>query len=179
MLGGKINECRKILLILLLILPVRPIMKTSTIQATRQKSTFFLQYQVSVNIQAEPEAIWPYLVNAEDYPNWNSTVDRVEGEIVEGNKIKVFAKISPDRAFPVKVAVLEPPKKMIWEGGMPLGLFKGVRTFLLSTESDRSTTVDMTENFTGPMVPLISGSMPDLRPAFEGFAADLKKVAEG
>jgi hypothetical protein len=153
-------------------------METNTIEATRKKSTFSLQYHVTTNIQADAETIWPYLVNAGDYPNWNSTVDRVEGNIEQGNKIKVFAKISPDRAFPVKVAVLDRPRKMVWEGGMPLGLFKGVRTFLLRPEADGSTTVSMTEDFTGPMVPLISGSMPDLRPAFEGFAADLKRVAE-
>lgn len=153
-------------------------MQKATIQATREKSTFSLQYHVTAHIQASPETIWPYLVHADNYPEWNSTVDRVEGDIVEGNKIKVFAKVSPDRAFPVKVAVLDEPRKMVWEGGMPLGLFKGVRTFLLSPEKDGSTTVSMTEHFTGPMVPLISGSMPDLRPAFEGFAADLKKVAE-
>lgn len=153
-------------------------MENPNIQATRNKSTFSLQYQVSVDIQASPEQIWPYLVNAADYPNWNSTVERVEGEIAAGNKIKVFAKISPDRAFPVVVSHLEPPKKMVWTGGMPLGLFKGVRTFLLTPASDGGTTVDMTEDFSGLMVPLMAGSMPDLRPAFAGFAADLKAAAE-
>jgi hypothetical protein len=153
-------------------------MKNSNIQATRTGSTFSLQYHVSVDIQAEPEVIWPFLVNAEDYPNWNSTVVRVEGDIAENEKIKVFATVSPERAFPVVVSQLEPPKKMVWTGGMPLGLFKGVRTFLLTPTGNGITTVNMTENFTGPMVPLIAGSMPDLRPAFAGFAADLKAVAE-
>lgn len=152
-------------------------MGNSTIQATHTRTTFSMQYHVSVDIQAEAETIWPYLVNASEYPNWNSTVVRVEGDIAEGEKIKVFAKISPDRAFPVTVSELEPPKKMVWSGGMPLGLFKGVRTFLL-TPSDGGTTVSMTEDFSGLMVPLMAGSMPDLRPAFEGFAADLKTVAE-
>lgn len=154
-------------------------MEADTIKATREKSTFSLQYQVAANIQAKAETIWSYLTDAGNYPNWNSTVDRVEGTIAPDNKIKVFAKISPERAFPVKVAAFEPARKMVWEGGMPLGLFKGVRTFLLTPQSDGSTTISMTEVFTGPMVPLISGSMPDLRLAFEGFAADLKQVAEG
>lgn len=153
-------------------------MENPALHASRERSTFALQYQVSVNIKAEPENIWPYLVNASEYPDWNSTVDRIEGEIVEGEKIKVFAKINPDRAFPVEVVSLEPPQKMVWRGGMPLGLFKGVRTFLLHQQTDGSTQVTMTEEFTGLMVPLMAGSMPDLRPAFEGFAEDLKKAAE-
>ena len=147
-------------------------------KATRTKSTFSMQYRVQNNIKASPEKIWALLTDAAAYPEWNSTVVRVEGNIVQGEKIKVFAKISPDRAFPVTVAQLEAPSKMVWQGGMPLGLFKGVRTFSLEAQDDGSTNVSMVENFSGLMVPLMAGSMPDLRPAFEGFAADLKTKAE-
>ena len=154
-------------------------MSTATGQATRIKKAFFMQYNVAINIDASPDKIWTYLTTGSDYPRWNSTVDRIEGMIAPGQKIKVFAKISPERAFPVEVAEFSPPRKMVWRGGMPLGLFKGVRTFLLTPESNGSTTVTMTEEFRGAMLPMMAGSMPDLRPAFEGFAADLKAAAEG
>lgn len=148
------------------------------IKAKRQKSTFAMQYSVTADIHATPEKIWSYLTNASDYPNWNSTVVKVEGKIAKNEKIKVFATISPDRAFPVKVAEFQPSQKMIWAGGMPLGLFKGVRTFTLTPQSDNTTHLAMVEDFSGLMLPLMAGSIPDLRPAFEDFAKDLKKVAE-
>ena len=60
---------------------------------------------------------------------------------------------------------------------MPLGLFKGVRTFTLAREG-AATRFRMREEYTGPMLPLIWRSMPDLGPSFERFAGGLKARAE-
>lgn len=60
---------------------------------------------------------------------------------------------------------------------MPLGLFKGVRTYSLDPEGD-GTRFTMREEYTGPMLPLIWRSMPDLGPSFEQFARGLKTRAE-
>ena len=61
---------------------------------------------------------------------------------------------------------------------MPLGLFKGVRTFTLTPENGGATKFVMREEFSGPMLPMIWGSMPDLAPSFEQFASGLKERAE-
>ena len=53
---------------------------------------------------------------------------------------------------------------------MPLGLFRGVRTFTLAPEANGTTRFHMREEYTGPMLPLIWRSMPDLGPSFEQFA---------
>jgi hypothetical protein len=37
----------------------------------------------------------------------------------------------------------------------------------------------MREEFTGIMLPMIKGSLPDFVPVFEAYAADLKRAAEG
>ena len=37
----------------------------------------------------------------------------------------------------------------------------------------------MTEVFSGVMLPMIKKGLPDFRPVFEAYAADLKKAAEG
>lgn len=147
-------------------------------KAVLSKRAFGMTYSVATNIKAPATTIWQVLTDAAEYPAWNSTVVRVEGNIVLGEKIKVFAKISPDRAFPVEVSELTADKKMVWSGGMPLGLFKGVREFVLSPQGDGSVDFSMKENFSGLMAPVIGSTMPDLRPAFEDFAADLKQQAE-
>jgi hypothetical protein len=90
----------------------------------------------------------------------------------------VYSKVSPGRAFPVKVAEFTPGRKMVWSGGMPLGLFKGVRTFTLSPEADGMTTFAMREEYTGPLAPMIFRSIPNLGPSFEQFASGLKRRAE-
>jgi hypothetical protein len=135
-------------------------------------------FQVSIAVRASAEAIWEILTDASRYTTWNTTVDKVEGRIAPGQKVTVHAKLSPGRAFPVKVTEFVPGKKMIWTGGMPLGLFKGERTFTLTPLGDGKVEFRMSEVFGGLLSPLIERSIPNLQPAFDEFAADLKRRAE-
>ena len=59
-----------------------------------------------------------------------------------GEKIKVVSEANPKRAFPVRVIEFTPGRSMTWMGGMPLGLFKGVRTFRLTPQGDGTTRFD-------------------------------------
>jgi hypothetical protein len=136
-------------------------------------------YDAGAVIQASPAAIWAILTDAPSYPAWDSGVERVEGRIAPGEKIKVVAQANPGRAFPVRVTEFTPGQRMTWSGGMPLGLFKGVRTFTLSPQGDGATSFAMREEYSGPLLPLIWRSMPDLGPSFEQFATGLKQRAEG
>ena len=135
-------------------------------------------YEATTTIDASPEAVWAILIDAPAYSDWDSGVERVEGRIAPGEKLKVRSQAAPGRAFPVKVTELAAPRAMTWSGGMPLGLFKGVRTFRLSPEDGGRTRFTMREEYTGPLVPLIWRSMPDLGPSFEQFAQGLKQRAE-
>jgi hypothetical protein len=134
-------------------------------------------YDAAATIDAPPEAVWAILTDAPAYAQWDSGVQKVEGRIAPGEKIKVVSEANPGRAFPVKVTQFEPGRSMVWSGGMPLGLFKGVRTFTLTPES-RATRFTMREEYTGPLLPVIWRSMPDLGPSFEQFARGLKARAE-
>lgn len=135
-------------------------------------------FSASTSIRATPESIWAILTDAPNYTRWNTTVDKVDGRIALGERIAVHAKISPGRAFPVKVSALVSGQRMVWSGGMPLGLFKGERTFTLTPNSDGSVEFTMREVYSGLLSSLITRSIPDLQPAFEEFAAGLKKRAE-
>jgi hypothetical protein len=128
-------------------------------------------------IRASREKIWDLLVDLPNWPSWNTTVDKTEGIVALGKKVKVFVKLSPGRAFPVKVSELDKPSKMVWTGGMPLGLFKGVRTYTLTPNGD-AVEFHMREVFSGPMSKLIEKSIPDMQPAFDELAAALKQHAE-
>ena len=101
----------------------------------------------------------------------------MEGRIEPGERIKVHVKINPGKAFPVRVAEFVPPERMVWSGGMPLGLFRGVRTFTLTPTAD-GTRFSMREAYSGLLAPLVGRSIPDLQPAFDEFAAALKQRAE-
>ncbi|HUO52800.1 MAG TPA: hypothetical protein VMT93_09785, partial [Gemmatimonadaceae bacterium] len=62
--------------------------------------------------------------------------------------------------------------------GMPLGLFKGERTYSITPAGDGSVQFEMRETYTGPLAGMIVKSIPDLQPAFEEFAKALKARAE-
>ena len=100
-----------------------------------------------------------------------------EGAIAPGATIKVFSEVAPDRAFPVEVVEFEPSRKMTWESGMPLGLFKGWRTFNLAPEGE-GTRFRMHEKFSGLLLPIIGRTIPDLQPTFDKFTNGLKAKAE-
>lgn len=135
-------------------------------------------YEADSTIEASPESIWAILIDGRGYSEWDSGVERVEGTIAPGQRIKVVSKANPGRAFPARVQEFIPGRRMTWTGGMPLGLFKGVRTFTLTPQGNGATRFAMREEYTGPLLPMIWRSMPDLGPSFKQFASGLKTRAE-
>ena len=130
-------------------------------------------------IRAPAHVIWSILMDSPRWTEWDPSLDRIEGKIAAGEKVKVFSKLSPGRAFPVRVARLDPDRGMTWRGGMPLPfLFKGERTFDLVPTADGAVEFRLKEVYTGLMSPMIERSLPDMQPAFEGFVAGLKQRAE-
>jgi hypothetical protein len=143
--------------------------------ATEEKSAFRQVVRVAIGIRAKPDRIWALLTNAPDVPRWNSTVTRIEGVIAAGERLRLRVPIT-DRVFKVRVDRFEPPTRLVWSDGS--AVFRGVRTYSLAPAPDGGTTFAMEEVFTGFMLPLISRSLPDFKPVFERYAADLKKEAE-
>ena len=134
-------------------------------------------FTATIAISAPAERVWSLLTDGAGWTSWNTTVDRLEGTIAVGEKVTVFVKVNPGRAFPVKVVEMSAPSRMVWSGGMPLGLFKGERTYTLAPR-DGGVEFTMTEVYSGLMAPLITRSIPDLQPAFEEFGVALKRRAE-
>jgi len=145
-------------------------------RANKTKSTFRMEYSVGVNVKAKPEQVWALMTNAADFPRWNSTVKSIDGKIASGETIKLVATISPERVFNLHVVEFTPQKKMVWSDGN--AMFKGVRTYMLTPKADGSTDFTMSEVYTGLMLPMIAGSLPDFIPTFEQYVSDLKKEAE-
>src|SRR5215831_14633749 len=133
-------------------------------------------YRVEVKIQSSPDRVWILLTNAKDFPRWNSTVTAIDGEIRDGQRIRIHVP-GTDRTFTPLVSNVLADAHMTWAGGFA-PLFKGVRTFELTPESGGATTFVMQERFSGLMLPIAGRAMPDLGPVFERYAADLKRAAE-
>jgi hypothetical protein len=135
-------------------------------------------YEATSMIDASPEAVWAVLSDGAAWPTWDSGVDAVEGTIATGATIKIRSQAAAGRAFPVKVTGFDPPAHLRFSGGMPLGLFRGVRTYEISADGGGGARFGMREEYSGPLLPLIWRSMPDLGPSFEQFAHGLKQRVE-
>lgn len=145
-------------------------------KANSSATTFRMETAVAINIKASADKIMALLTNAPGFTKWNSTVVSVEGQIKQGEKIKLVSKLDPKRTFNLKVAQLT-PLTMVWQDGFA-PMFSGVRTFSLKPQSDGTTDFSMVEVFKGIMLPMIKGSLPDFTANFEQYALDLKTAAE-
>ena len=134
-------------------------------------------FSTSIQISAPVERVWSILVN--DMPADPTTfgILQLEGALAPDSRIKLWSEVDPKRAFALTVRTFDAPQKMVWQGGMPFGLFKGTRTFELSRYGD-STTFNMREAFSGALSRWIVKTIPDLNPSFEKFAQALKEKAE-
>jgi hypothetical protein len=147
-------------------------------KATKTKSTFRMEYVVGINIKAKADRVWALMTNAADFPRWNSTVKSIEGRIGMGEVVKLVATIAPTRSFNLKVIEFIPERKMVWTDEKTNPMFKGVRTYTLTPKADGSTDFTMSEVYSGLMLPMIAGSLPDFRQTFEQYVTDLKREAE-
>lgn len=135
-------------------------------------------FAASSTIAASADEVWAVLSDSAGWPTWDSGVEGVEGAVAPDAKVKIRSEAAPGRAFAVKVTAFRPGQQLQLTGGMPLGLFRGVRTYDLSPNPAGGTDFRLREEYTGPMLGMIWKSMPDLGPSFEKFASGLKRRVE-
>lgn len=132
---------------------------------------------VNRHIEAPPQRVWDLLTDAESYDQWNRAILDIQGPIELGTTVKLVSVVNPERTFKLKVNEMDPPRRMVWSDGMPLGLFTGERVYELKPTRD-GTEFTMTETFSGLMSGLIVNSIPDMSESFQLFADGLKAAAE-
>lgn len=135
------------------------------------------QYAAGRQVQASADAVWAFLTDAKALVAADTGITRIDGDITEGGSFKLWSEATGDRVFSIKVTEFDAPRRMVWSSGMPLGLFRGIRTFALSTSGD-GCSVEMDEVFSGLFSGPITKSMPDLTPLFERFVEAAKQAAE-
>ncbi len=134
--------------------------------------------EVRRTISAPTDVVWAILTDAKRLQAENLGIVKIEGDIADGAQIKLWAEVSPDRPFRLTVSEWVPERRMVWIGGMPLGLFRGEREFNLAAVDDDRTDLHIREEFTGLLSGLIWKAMPDLNPSFAQFADGVKAAAE-
>jgi hypothetical protein len=137
------------------------------------------EYTSTSIIGASPEAVWGILTDGGGYREWNPEIIRLDGRIALAQRITAHVRLGDGavRAVPLHVTALEPPTRMEWEGGLPLGLFIGRRTFSL-TPCTGGVEFRLHLHMSGPLAALILKSVGDRQPEIDSFSAALKLRSE-
>jgi hypothetical protein len=137
------------------------------------------EYLTSSIIDASPETVWQILTDGARYPEWNPEIIRIVGTIAAGARITAHVRLGDGavRAVSQRVTQLEAPKRMVWEGGLPLGLFIGRRTFTLHPAGS-GVEFRMHLHMSGAVSPLIIKSVGDRQSEVDRFSQALKRRAE-
>lgn len=141
-------------------------------KANTIRKTFSRETSVSVDIQADTKTIWSLLINAENYPKWNSTVISIDGKIALGEKIQLKSYLDPNRVFKLSVKEVEPERRIVWGDTM------GKREYILTPISNGQTNFSMKEKIGGPLFPFFAKMIPPFDESFDKFAHDLKAESE-
>ena len=96
---------------------------------TQTSGAFAMTCRVEVNIESTAEIVWSLLTDAKAFSRWNSTVTDIEGEIREGERLRLHVP-GTNRTFTPRVSGVVPARRMVWGDGFA-PIFRGVRTFVL------------------------------------------------
>jgi uncharacterized protein YndB with AHSA1/START domain len=137
------------------------------------------EYSTEVLIRAAPATVWRILTDSTGYAGWNPEVIAIDGPMVRDGRIKARVRLGDGaiRAVAMRVTAFEPPSRVQWTGGLPLGLFTGVRTFTVAA-GDGGSRFRMHLRMSGRLAPMILASVGDRQPEIDRFSAALKARAE-
>ena len=135
------------------------------------------QIKTSITINASKEKIWKILTDFENYPECNSFIKSVTGEVKVGNQIKIKLQ---GMTFKPIVLTFNENAELKWLGHLWFkGLFDGEHKFKLTDNGNGTTNFEQNENFSGILVKLFAKSLDkDTKNGFEQMNRELKLRAE-
>ncbi len=135
----------------------------------------------TIDIDADPQAVWEVLTDFAAYAEWNPFMHRIEGAPEVGSKLVVRVVPPGGRGMTFKPTVLaaRPAQELRWLGKLGVGgLFDGEHSFVLTPNADGSTHLTHAERFSGLLVALLGGTTKKSRAGFEAFNHALKQRVE-
>ena len=135
------------------------------------------QLETSIIINVSLETVWNTFTDFESYPEWNSFIKSIKGEIKVGERIE--AEITGIKFSP-KIEIFDHQKELTWLGnaGLPY-VFDGRHSFVFNENPDGTTHVIHKENFRGILVPFWKKKLKtEIKDGFEHWNRTLKQRAE-
>jgi uncharacterized protein YndB with AHSA1/START domain len=135
------------------------------------------EFEATAIIAAPRELVWQLLVDLDSWPAWNSGVIATEGRFAAGAKVRITADGKAGRGYPFRVTELVPPERLVLTGTTRVGLFTGVRTYLITPKAGGAR-IRVREEYRGLLAPAMDQALPNLTEPFQRFVDGLKELAE-
>ena len=131
--------------------------------------------RTEITIKRTPSAVWQVLTATDEYPAWNPMIDKIVGDLREGNVIEV----DQGMVFHPTVLAVHPNQELRWKGYVwTPGLFDGDHRFILEAQ-DEYTRVIQTETFSGVLAgQLMRGIIDETVATMQDMNRALKVRAE-
>lgn len=138
------------------------------------------EIRTEIDIGASPLRVWQVLTDFASYPDWNTFIRKVEGEPVEGAKLRIHitTPAGVNREYSPKVTKVVAERELRWLGKMP-GLLSGEHIFAIEPAGDQRAHLVHREMFGGLLTSFFGSSLDnDIKNGFEEMNKALKKRAE-
>ena len=118
-------------------------------------------------IDAPAEAVWSVLADLPGWGSWNPVYPRASGRLAPGEALSLTIALPGAKPQRMRARVLaaEPPRRLVFTGGMLGGALKATRSFELTALTPEACSLKGDEVFAGPlaplMVPLVGGKVKD------------------
>jgi hypothetical protein len=136
------------------------------------------EFLIRSTIRAAPETVWEILTHAPGYAEWNPEIVAMEGRMALGERIRAHVKVGNGaiRTVSLRVTAFEPPSRMEWLGGLPLGLFTG-RRILTVTPVDGAVEFRMLVQMSGLLAGLMVKAVGDRQAEIDSVSAAKERTA--
>lgn len=140
-------------------------------------------YRTTFGIRASAEQVWAVLTDFARYPEWNSSLPSISGELQPGAVVTLTLGM-PGRPSPrvkAKLGDVVASRRLTWHGNAGADwIFAGDREFLIEAHPDETVSVTHVENVHGALFPLFRALMGSaIQRSHDAFNAALKERAEG
>ncbi len=133
-------------------------------------TSFQVDVQTKVSIEAPPSEVWNVLRDVERYPEWNPYIQSIEGEWQRGARIDVEVILPGGKKleFPAIIKGVEDNYELRWEAELPVPrMLVGKHKLIMTTSGDGRTSLRNEQEFRGLLVGRFTESL--LRPMGERF----------
>jgi uncharacterized protein YndB with AHSA1/START domain len=135
------------------------------------------RFAAETSIDAPPEAVWRVLADVASWAEWDPTTDAAEGAVEKGGQLTFRSSQAPGQALKVRLTAVDEPYLLEWTGGVPKA-FTTLRTHRVIPDGDQASKVEVSEEISGALLPMIEMQIPDIDALLDEFVGGLKKRVE-